>query len=264
MILTNIFIIGGDYMKLKNTNLSLGGIISGGFKIGFQNWGRLILVCLLFALICWVPYLNIGCTIGLTGIIVMLSKGQKASATSIFNSYYLKKMGDVALLNFLYLGGIIGLVLILANISPYLILTGIPALFVLFISWSMSNLLLLDKDIGALKSIELSNEITYGYKGLIFGVGIINFLLIVLTGGILGGIFFGIGINISSENGIIALIIFAVIIGIVFYTFIMAYMFGIAAIIYKGLEQRLSIESYPLFFNAESNISNLPVQESSE
>ena len=164
--------------KDHNIGVGVGAIIGNAFKIGFQNWGRMILAYLLFVCVFWVPYINIGAYIGLTGFVVTMSKGKKISPTDMFHSYYLKKIGDYALLTFLFIGGIVGLLVILWNFGTYIALfTCFVPLIVIFYSWSMSAPLLLDKDLGALQSLEISNKITYEYKGTMFGANILMGLI---------------------------------------------------------------------------------------
>jgi len=233
--------------KDHNIDIGVGSIISNAFKMGFQNWGRLLLGYILFILVFWVPYINIGAYIGLTGFIVTISKGRKISPSDIFDSYYLKKIGDYALLFFLFLGGIIGLAMILWNLGSYIALfTGVFPLIVIFYSWSMSGLLLLDKDLGALKSIELSNGITYQYKGAMFGaniiMGLIFFAISLFMFGLMAGVFALID-NMYDELLITIILIFFVLLCIAILSLMMSIFLAGNAYIYRVLEKRISIES---------------------
>jgi len=202
----------------------------------------------------WIPYINIGAYIGLTGFVVTMSKGKKISATDMFNSYYLKKIGDYALLFFLFIGGILGLAMILWNVGSYIALfTGFVPLIVIFYSWSMSASLLLDKDLGALQSLEISNRITYEYKGTMFGanilMGLIYFAILLFMFGLLTG-FFALIDNMYDDVLISIIGIFFVLLCIAIVSLMMSIFMGMQAYIYRVLEKRISIDSHPTFFHS--------------
>ena len=244
-----------DVKKNHNIETSLGSVLSNGFKIGFKNWGTLVLAGLLFILVCWVPYVNIGAYIGLSGLIIKISKGKKISAVDIFNSYYSRKMADFALYYFLFLGGIIGMVLMLLEIAGYIaVLSGFIPLIVLCCSWSMSSYLIIDKDIGALNSLELSNKITYEYKWTIFGVGALFGLIVLLIGLLILGIFAGIVYIYNPHNPIIGITvgIFFGIFSIIIFTLIFSIGCGISAYLYRILEKRIAMQSHSMFLKSEN------------
>ena len=237
--------------KDYNLEIGVGAIITNAFKIGFQNWGNIILAILLFIITFWIPYLNIGAYLGLSGFIVTMSKGKKINATDMFNSYYLKKIGDIALLYFLFYGGFLGLAMILWEFGSYIALfTGVVPLIVIYYSWYVSSFLILDKDLGALKVLEISNRITYGYKGTIFGAHIlmgIIFFSVTLFG---SGVIYGIGsmIYIGSVEYVIIMICF-IIIAIAVVSFLISIFFGMEAYIYRVLEKRISLVSHSQYFH---------------
>ena len=215
----------------------------------------------LFIVVFWVPYINIGAYIGLTGFVVTMSKGRKISPADLFDSYYLKKIGDYALLFFLFLGGIIGLAMILWNLGSYIALfTGIFPLIVIFYSWSMSASLLLDKDLGALQSIELSNRITYEYKGTMFGanilMGLIFFTISLFIFGLMAGVFALIG-NMYDEVLIAIIVILLVILCIAIGSLMMSIFMGGSAYMYRVLEKRISIDSTTTFKTDKSIADNI-------
>jgi len=140
-----------------NTKLSFGGIISQGIKLGFFNIISIFIAIILWALTSWIPYLNVGTTIGLLSMPIGISKGNIMSPTEIFNPKYRQFMGEYFILTGLKAQGLLPAMLFL--VVPYIILN---------LAWSQSTYLLLDKEVNPAEALTLSNKITYGHKGKIF------------------------------------------------------------------------------------------------
>ena len=138
--------------------LTIKNIITNSFMIANNNFGVILGASILWVLTIWVPYLNVGTTIGMWALVVELGKGDTSfSPTSIFSSKYRKYMGEVfLLLGFIILGTTIG--------YSFLIIPGL----VLTIAWGQSVYILIDKDLTPLQAIKMSNSITYGEKLTIF------------------------------------------------------------------------------------------------
>jgi len=163
-----------------NEQLSIGNIISNGFSYGFKNILNLFGAIILWIITIWIPYLNIGTTIGLVGLIVHMSKGESFSPTVIFDAKYRRNFGEFFLLcGFMWIGIYIA--------SMLLIIPGI----VLKVAWGQSLYLFLDKGIKPLGSLRKSNDITYGKKWSIF-LGKLILMIIV-------GIIFVIVVAIFSK-----------------------------------------------------------------
>ncbi len=177
-----------------NEQLSIGSIISNGLSYGFKNILNLLGAIVLWILTIWIPYLNIGTTIGLVGLVVHMSKGEPFSPTVIFDAKYRKNFGEFFLLySFMMMG--------IYFASMLLIIPGI----VLQVAWGQSLYLFLDKGIKPLGALRKSNDITYGKKWSIFLgelilmiiVGIIFVIVVAIFSkiwGFLGGLFTFIGI----------------------------------------------------------------------
>jgi hypothetical protein len=152
--------------------LTVGTLIKGGFSKGFKNFLPLAVNMILWALTIWIPYLNVGTSIGLAAIAIKMSKGSMISAVEIFNPIYRKRMGEYFLtLTFLYSGILIGLI--------FLVIPGI----VLMISWSLALLLVVGKELNPLEAMNESNKLTYGKKWKIFWAnGILLIIVYVVTG----------------------------------------------------------------------------------
>ena len=155
--------------------LELVGTIKEGIEIGIKNVGPILVNVLLYVLTCWIPYLNVGTTIGLTvGIVSKASKGELIPFTEIFDSKYRKYMGE-----FFLTSGLVGVGVAIG--MAFFIIPGI----IIGIAWSLSLLLAIDKGKNPSEAISLSNKCTYGNKGRMFGI----YFLVSLAFGIVCGIF---------------------------------------------------------------------------
>lgn len=155
--------------------LTVGTLIKGGFSKGFKNFLPLAVNMILWILTIWIPYLNVGTTIGLAAIAIKMSKGSMISAVEIFNPIYRKRMGEYFLtLTFLYSGVVLGLI--------FLIIPGI----VLLIGWSLATLLVVGKELNPLEAMNESNKLTYGKKWKIFWANLVLVIIVVVAVGIFG------------------------------------------------------------------------------
>jgi len=150
-------------------------VLPEGIAIGLKNLVSLLGAVVLYVLTIWIPYLNVGTTIAMATIPIELAKGKIINPLFIFDAKYRKYMGDYFIL--------VGLQFIATYVAfCFFIIPGI----ILSISWSLSVYLLLDKKVSPLKSLDMSNKATYGYKWTIFGVQFLIGLAIGLVGGLLG------------------------------------------------------------------------------
>ncbi|MCX7879900.1 MAG: YciC family protein [Ignavibacteria bacterium] len=148
----------GEVPQEPQIELSVGSIISNGFAIGFKYFFQLIGSFFLYLISIWIPYVNVGTTIGIYGLIVKMSKGEDFSIGEIFSKKYRDFMPDFLLL----------LALVSAGVGIAYGFVLIPGL-ILSISWMLSYYYLLDKNMGVFESIKASSKSTYGYKWDIFG-----------------------------------------------------------------------------------------------
>ena len=151
---------------------------------GLKNIISLIGAVILWVLTIWIPYLNVGTTIAILTIPIELSKGNVIKPTFIFDAKYRKFMGEFFILN-----GIQSMAVAIG--FAFFIIPGI----VMSIAWSMSNLLLLDKEMNPMEALAESNKLTYGNKmrmflsqlvlGLVLAIALFIFGLIPAVGVIL-------------------------------------------------------------------------------
>jgi len=138
--------------------LTVGSIISKGFEIGIKNISTVAGAGVLWILTFWIPYLNVGTTIGLLGIVVALSKGTPTSATEIFDPKYRKQMGEFFLLMaFVVFGTYAGLM--------FLVIPGM----VISIAWGQAVYIFLDRGMAPMKPLERATKSPMARSGLFSG-----------------------------------------------------------------------------------------------
>ena len=191
--------------------------IKEGIAIGARNIGPILMNVLLWAVTVWIPYLNVGTTIGLSvGIVAKASRGEPIPMTEIFNPRYRKYMGEFFLTTGLIAAGTgVGIV--------FFIVPGI----VISLAWCMAILLVVDKGKNPTEALTLSNNCTYGYKKKMFGI----YFLVSLLFFVVMLILMGIGAATGNDN-IIGLMSFAVFLLALFMMFVFI---GLQASVYKQL-----------------------------
>ena len=197
--------------------LAVIGTIGEGISIGTRNIGPILVNVLLWIVTIWIPYLNVGTTIGLmAGIVSKASRDEAIPVTEIFDSKYRKYMGE-----FFLTGGLIGM-----GVGVGVFFGVIPGI-VICLAWSLAVLLVVDKGKNPTEAITLSNNCTYGYKGKMIGI----YVVVLLLFGIVQLIVFGIG-TLADNDGTIIFTSFVAILSVVFEVFVFI---GLQASIYKQL-----------------------------
>jgi hypothetical protein len=194
--------------------LTIGGIVTNGIQIGLKNAASLVGAVILWLLTIWIPYLNVGTTIAIYGIVVAMSKGHMVSPLEIFDGKYRKNMGEFFLLTAFLMFGIL---------AGYLFIV-IPGI-VIGIAWGQAIYLLIDKGLNPSEALAVSNRITYGKKWTIFlgTLALVAGLMIVV------GILFWIFAKMSMMLGFVIYLIGVVI--------LIAVSMGAAAYIYGELSK---------------------------
>ena len=156
---------------MRAENLAIIDTIQEGIAIGTRNIGPILVNVVLWVLTIWIPYLNVGTTIGLTaGIVSKAGRGEVIPLTEIFDPKYRKYMGEF----FLALG-LIGVGVGIGTI--FFIIPGI----VIALAWSLAILLVVDKGKNPTEAITLSNNCTYGYKWKMAGIYFLTCLLFTVV-----------------------------------------------------------------------------------
>ena len=186
-------------------------VIKAGVTLGAKNILPLILATILYIITIWIPYLNVGTTIGMYKLIIALGRDGKVDPCSIFNKENFKPVG-----NFFILMGIMA-----AGYLAAAIFMIIPA-FILSIAWSMAIFIMIDKEVTPTKALSLSYSVTLGEKWKIF------FIMFVLC---------------LASSGVSALLALIPKVGAVLATiaeiFFAAFILGVDGVIYKKLSQKI-------------------------
>ena len=189
--------------------LEIAETLREGFDLSIKNIGPVLVNILLWVLTIWIPYLNVGTTIGLfSGIVIKLSREETISFTEIFDPKYRKYMGEYFLTaGLMFLGVFIGFL--------FFIIPGA----IISIAWCFALILVIDKEINPTEALSMSNKITYGYKGRIFLIELIVSVIFSVISAVLNKI----------DNG------FAVFLLILLVIFQLIVTLGIQASMYKQL-----------------------------
>ena len=184
----------------QSPELSIGSIISNSFEIGVKNAPSLLGALLLWGVTLWIPYLNVGTTIGLLGLVAKMGRGSIISPTEIFDPAYRKQMGEF----FLVLG-----FTLTAVFMGYCFLL-IPGI-VISLAWSLAPVLVVDQGLNPTDAIQKSNNLTYGNKWtMVLGTLATAFISLLCVGLLfLIGKFFSMGMGLLLA-GLGYLVFFAI------------------------------------------------------
>jgi len=200
-----------------NKKLKFVEILKNGLQIGIKNAVPLIGASILWALTCWIPYLNVGTTIAMFfGLPTAMGKGNAVSPMEIFNAKYRKQMGEFFLVTaFMGVGIYIGFAF-----------GGIPGYVILF-TWMLAPFLVLDKGVNPIEALQQSNDLMVGNKWQVFFATLVLGLVIyfpILIAFLIAGL-------IGHWSVMILAFLFAMVLAIVG----MASGIGIQAYIYSQL-----------------------------
>lgn len=181
------------------SDFSVLGIIKEGAVRGLKNFVAIVVNVILWALTIWIPYLNVGTTIGLfAGLIIKMKNGESISMTEIFNPAYRKRMGELFLTSsFVGMGAGLGMV--------FLVVPGV----VISLAWSLAGYLVLEKEQDPMEAISKSNSLTYGKKWTIFG----GLALLFIASGALAYVFSLLGTVGAILSLVLALLLVPIMMG---------------------------------------------------
>lgn len=139
-------------------NLTVGNIVQFGVQNGLRYFWPLLGATILWVLTLWIPYINVGTTIGLLGLVTSMARGEPISATDIFKAKHRQHMGEFFL----------SLVFVFGGVLVGSLFFAIPGM-VIAAAWFLAPLLVLDKGLNPAEALSESNKLTYGKKWTIFG-----------------------------------------------------------------------------------------------
>jgi len=145
-------------MEQARSILSISDILNNSFQINKKYKFSVLISYLLWLLTCWIPYINLGTTIGLKSMIVKISKNENISAFDIFDESHRRNIGEFLTLSFM------SYYVILFSISVFFVIPGL----VMSLAWSQIYFLWLDKKIGVMESLKESYRITFNEKVELF------------------------------------------------------------------------------------------------
>ena len=147
--------------------------IKDGIQLALKNVLSLILLVILYVLTVWIPYLNVGTTVGLYKAVIAMSRGEVVDPVSIFDKDNFKFFGNMFLLLGFQTVGI-------TAATAFMFVPGI----ILSIAWGFAMYLLIDKGVSPLKALTASYDITLGEKWRIFAINLFVGLIIGLVSGL--------------------------------------------------------------------------------
>ena len=157
-----------DYPKINVMDT-----IKDGIQLALKNVLSLILLVILYVLTVWIPYLNVGTTVGLYKAVIAMSRGEVVDPVSIFDKDNFKFFGNMFLLLGFQTVGI-------TAATAFMFVPGI----ILSIAWGFAMYLLIDKGVSPLKALTSSYDITLGEKWRIFAINLLVGLIIGLVSGL--------------------------------------------------------------------------------
>lgn len=137
--------------------LSISAVYVDSLVIAFKNSLSLIGAIVLWLLTIWIPYINVGTTIGMLALPLELSRGHIISPTAIFKAEYRKRMGEV----FIYFA------IYYLAVFAGMLFGVIPGIVISF-AFSMGIYVMLDYKLNPIEALTQSNALTYGNKWRMF------------------------------------------------------------------------------------------------
>lgn len=200
--------------------LTVSSLITEGVGLGLKNFFSIFLAYILWGLTFWIPYINVGTTIGIINLPIDLSKsnGTMISPVAIFDARYRKYMGE-----FFSLMGLMSI-----SLFPAFFFMIVPGIIITY-GWSQAFYLMLDKEQSPSDAMLNSTKITYGYKSTLFFADLI---LAILTSVVMGIIMWIFAVLLESD------ILVAIFI-ILLYAAVAVVKVGCSAVAYRELSKRL-------------------------
>ena len=159
---------------MENGKLDITKTISDGASYGLRNIVPLLVMVILYFLTIWIPYLNVGTTIGFYKAVIKIGRGEQIDPVAIFDKDNFKNLsGFFLLLGLTYIGVVVA--------CFFMLIPGI----VMGIAWGFAVYFFIDKNVSPLKALQLSYDATYGNKWRIFFTQLLCSLALSLVSGLL-------------------------------------------------------------------------------
>lgn len=159
-------------MSIKK--LELIPTLTEGCQLGIKNFVSLLLTIILYGITVWIPWLNVGTTIGLYRVIIDMTKGKIINPTSIFDKDNFDNLGNFFLL----------LAIQSIGITAACLFMFVPGI-IMGIAWGFAMYLLIEKKVSPLQALALSDKATYGEKWTIFFIQLVFWIAVGIVGGLL-------------------------------------------------------------------------------
>lgn len=190
--------------------------IKEGILYGLKNIPSLLGMVILYVLTVWIPYLNVGTTIGLYKAVIKMGRGEVINPLDIFNAENRRNLGDFfLLLGFMSVG-----------ISAAAAFMFIPAI-VVGIAWGFAVYFFIDKGLSPTKCLKVSWKATDGEKWTIFWISILTCFVFSLVAGLLFSLS-----GIKFVGWLFALL------GVCVYLLMFAAMLAIDGVMYRHFSQK--------------------------
>lgn len=172
-----------------------------GVNCAIQNLVSLLVAVVLYVLTVWIPYLNVGTTVGLVKFVIAMSRGEAVDPLILFKKENFDNLGNL----FLFIG------LELMGIAAASFFMLVPAI-VLGVAWNFAIYFLVDRNMRPVEALDFSFKATNGEKWRIFATELLLAIAISIVCGLLGAIpkagpflsavasIFGIAVCIAVES----------------------------------------------------------------
>jgi hypothetical protein len=151
--------------------------IKEGVNCALQNFVSLLVAIVLYILTMWIPYLNVGTTVGIVKFVIAMSRGEAVDPLILFKKENFDNLGNL----FLFLG------LEAMGLFAAAFFMLVPAI-VLGIAWSFALYFLVDRNMRPVEALDLSFKVTNGEKWRIFATELLLVIAISILCGLLGSI----------------------------------------------------------------------------
>ncbi len=201
--------MAADKLQIKQTILD-------GVQYGIKNVVPLILMVILYVVTIWIPWLNVGTTVGLYKSVIKIGRGEVINPVDIFAKENWQNLGDFFLL--------MGLMSI--GITAACMFVFIPGIILSF-AWSFALYFFIDKGLSPTKALKVSYKVTDGEKWTIFWI----MLIVCVLGGIVCGLFAGLA-TIKYVGWLFAILCFAA------YLITFAVLLAVDGVMYKYFSEK--------------------------